>query len=430
VFNSKQVTRRQFFRYTAAAAAAPALIPRTAWSTVANLLPSNRITLGFIGVGKQGYYLLRAFLQESGVQAVAVCDVDGLKLARAKELVEKKYSAERNFKGCQAVVDYRQVLQRPDIDAVVIATPDHWHALQAIQAMRLGKDVYCEKPLSLTIGQARQMVQESRRWGRVFQTGSMQRSDSRFRFACELVQNGYIGDVKHVRVSVATGYKSHPVECDLPAELIPAELNWNLWLGPAPYRPFNAVLAPPISFDGFPYWRDYFDYSGGGMTDWGAHHFDIAQWGLAMDQSGPVEIIPPDGKEFPRLTFRYRSGTLMTADFEDNVIIFTGTHGKVEVNRSYLKTTPENLLSVKIGPQEKHLYVSANHYADWISCLRTRQRPITDVEIGCRSVTVCHLGNMAVQLNRRLHWDPVQERFAEAEANRLIVRAMRSPWEI
>ncbi|HPN35588.1 MAG TPA: Gfo/Idh/MocA family oxidoreductase [bacterium] len=425
----RKISRRRFFQ-SMAALSAPALVPGSAWSRGNSVLPNDRITLGFIGVGKQGYYLLRNFLQHSQSRIVAVCDVDALKLSRAKRTVDEFYAAAGSANGCSAYSDYRELLQRSDIDAVVIATPDHWHALQAIQAMRLGKDVYGEKPLSLTIGQARQMADEARRWGRVFQTGSMQRSDDRFRHACELVQNGYIGQVKHVRVSVATGFKNHPIDCDLPAEKIPAELDWNLWLGPAPYRPYNAILAPPISFDGFPSWRDYYDYSGGGMTDWGAHHFDIAQWGLGMDHSGPVEIIPPDGKEFKYLTYRYATGTLMTADFDGNVITFTGTEGMVEVNRDYLKTQPAHLAAVRIGVHEKHSARSSDHAANWLDCMRTRNRPVTDVEIGCRSVIVCHLGNIAVQLNHRLHWDPVAGRFAEEDANRLIVRAMRSPWVI
>ncbi len=413
-------SRRQFFK-AAGLAAAPVVIPHSAWSAVHNVLPNNRITLGFVGLGKQGSDLLRGFLQLADVQVVALCDVDRLKLERAQKMTQKS---------CTLYKDYRELYHRQDVDAVVIATPDHWHAVQAIQAMRLGKDVYCEKPLSLTIGQARQMVSEARRWGRVVQVGSMQRSDGRFRHACELVQNGYIGEVKKVRVSVRTGFQNHPLFCDLPAEPVPAELDWDLWLGPAPFRPFNAILAPPVTFDGYPSWRDYVDYSGGGMTDWGAHHFDIAQWGLGMDQSGPVEIIPPDGKKFPYLTYRYVNGVEMTADFEDNLIRFTGTKGILEVNRSYLKTVPENLVNVKLSPQEKHLYVSNHHLLNWIHCLRSRLQPVTDIEIGCRSVTVCHLGNLAVQMKKTLHWDPVKEKFSDAETNRLLIRAMRSPWEI
>jgi predicted dehydrogenase len=434
---SETISRRRFLNQMgvglAGAIAAPYIIPGKSIAAGNSVLPSEKITLGFIGVGKQGYYLLRGFLHQPWAQVLAVCDVDENKLNRAKALAEKTYGAAQtggSYKGCDAYRDYRQLLQRTDIDAIVIATPDHWHALQAIQAMRLGKDVYCEKPLSLTIGQAKQMVLEARKWNRVFQTGSMQRSDTRFRFACELVRNGYIGDVKTVRVSVRTGFINHPQPCDLGEEKVPAELDWDLWLGPAPFRPYHPILAPPISFDGFPAWRDYFDYSGGGMTDWGAHHFDIAQWGLGMDDSGPVEIIPPDGKEFQHLTYRYATGTLLTADFDDNLILFTGSKGTVEVNRDHLKTYPENLLNVRVSPQEIHLYRSSNHYSDWLDAIRNRTVPICDVQVGCRSVSVCHLGNIAVQLNKCVPWDPVKQQSSDSEAQRLLTRAMRSPWEI
>ncbi len=434
---TKSISRRRFIAHAgvglAGAVAAPTLVPGSAMGAGHSVPPSQRINLGVIGVGKQGYYLLRGFLHQAGTQIVAVCDVDENKLNRARAYVEKAYgeaTAGGSYRGCAAYRDYRDLLQREDIDAVAIATPDHWHAVQAIQAMRLGKDVYCEKPLSLTIGEARQMVHEARKWNRVFQTGSMQRSDNRFRFACELVRNGYIGDVKTVRVSIATGFANHPQPCDLGVEKMPAELDWDLWLGPAPFRPYHSILAPPISFDGFPAWRDYVDYSGGGMTDWGAHHFDIAQWGLGMDESGPVEIIPPDGKEFKDLTYRYASGTLLTADFTSNLILFTGSKGTVEVNRDHLKTCPEHLQNVRLSPNEIHLYRSNNHYGDWIEAIRHRTVPICDVQVGARSVTVCHLGNIAVQLNKPLQWDPAREQFSDAEASRLLTRAMRSPWTV
>jgi predicted dehydrogenase len=432
----EQLTRRKFLKnalgFAAGAIILPAIIPSSAWSR--SNLPGNRITLGFIGVGKQGYYLLRGFLNTPGTQVLAVCDVDQLKLNRAKETTERFYAqnnSDGTYAGCAAYRDYREVLARQDIDAVVIGTPDHWHALQAIQAASVGKDVFCEKPLSLTIAEGRKMADEARRCNIIFQTGSMQRSDSRFRFACELVQNGYIGEVKKVRVSIRTGFISHPIICDLAAEKVPAELDWDSWLGPAPKRPYNAILSPPISFDGFPAWRDYRDYSGGGMTDWGAHHFDIAQWGLGMDRSGPVEIHPADGRNFKYLTYKYASGVELTGDFESNVIIFTGTEGEVEVNRSYLKTRPANLLNQSLSPSHNHLYDSKNHLRNWIDCIHTRQKPITDVEIGHRSVTVCHLGNIATELKRPLKWNPEKEIFADdPEANRLLNRSMRSPWSL
>ncbi len=433
-----KITRRNFLKKAAGTAVGasllPAIIPSAVWGATKNNLPNERITLGFIGLGKQGTYLLRGFLNTPGTHVLAVCDVDALKLKRAKDMVEKHYAEDQgkgHYHGCADYRDFRRVLARTDIDAVVIATPDHWHAIPVIEAAQAGKDIYCEKPLSLTLSEARQMVDAVRKYERVFQTGSMQRSDSKFRQACELVRNGYIGDIKSVRVSIATGFYNHPEDCFLPAEPKPEELDWDMWLGPAPYRPYNSILAPPISFTGFPAWRNYRDYSGGGMTDWGAHHFDIAQWGLGMDDTGPVEIIPPDGKDYKYLTYLYRNGVELTVDFEKNRILFTGTKGWVDVNRSYLHTWPENLATQQIKPNEIHLYRSSNHKEDWLQSIRDRSKPICDVEIGCRSVSVCHLGNIAVQLNRRLKWDPEKEVFVDdALANRLRFRSKRSPWRV
>jgi len=436
--NINTLNRRNFLKKTIGAAAAasvfPSIIPSSAWSAAENVLPGNRITLGFIGLGKQGGGLLRGFLNMPGFHVVAVCDVDELKMNIAKKRVEDFYTekqSDSSYKGCAAYRDFREILARKDIDAVVIATPDHWHAIPVIMAARAGKDIYCEKPLSLTIAEARAMVNEVRRYERVFQTGSMQRSDGKFRLACELVQNGYIGDLQTVRVSIRTGFIPHPIVCELPGEPKPSELDWDMWLGPAPARPYNSILAPPVNYNGWPHWRDYIDYSGGGMTDWGAHHFDIAQWGMGMDHSGPVEIIPPDGKDHELLTYRYANGVVLTTDFDNNRILFTGTKGTVDVNRQYLHTTPEKLVTQKIGANEIHLYESNNHKLDWLQAIYNRSKPVSDIEIGCRSVTVCHLGNIAVQLNRPLNWDPEKEVFVDDdEANRFLSRSKRSPWRI
>jgi predicted dehydrogenase len=432
-YQGNNINRRQFLRKLTGTAAGAIAFPHIVSSSVLGaaetVAPSNRITLGFIGTGKQGRGLLGNFLRIPDTQVIAVCDVDALKLKRAQEMAESHYADRQTkgtFKGCTSYNDFRSLLGRDDIDAVIIATPDHWHAVDVIESARVGKDIYCEKPLSLTIDQARIMVNAVRRYGRVFQTGSMQRSDRRFRFACELVRNGYIGEVKKVTVSVG----GPSGECDLPAEPVPDYLDWDKWLGPAPWRPYNAILSPDISWDHFPHWRRYRDYSGGGMTDWGAHHFDIAQWGLGMDNGGPVEIIPPDNKNYRVLTYKYANGITMTRD-EANGILFIGTEGKVEVNRGYLRTWPDNLIKQQIAPNDIHLYKSNNHYADWLKCIRTRSKPICDVEIGCRSVTVCHLGNIAYELKRPLKWDPRQERFNnDVEANCLLSRAMRSPWHL
>ena len=401
----KEMSRRRFIKRAVGTAAAsvtfPHLVPSSALGGSGVAAPSERITLGFIGTGKQSKHLMRSFLNSPGTHVVAGCDVDKLKLARGKKIVEDHYAGKNggSYKGCDTYGDFRELLARDDIDAVVIATPDHWHAVTVIQSAEAGKDIYCEKPLSQTIEQARAMVNAVRRYGRVFQTGSMQRSDWHFRLGCELVLNGYIGELKHVTVGVG---------------------------GPPGDRPLPAQPVP----DGFPNWRNQSAFGGGGMTDWGAHHFDIAQWGMGMDESGPVEIIPPDGKDYKVLTYKYASGVTMTRD-NANGVLFTGTKGEVETNRGHLRTVPENLVNQKLGPNEIHLYECKNHYTDWLDAIRERSRPICDIETGCRSVTVCHLGNIAYKLGRPLKWDPKREVFVgDRGANRLLSRGMRSPWHL
>ncbi|MBN1509568.1 MAG: Gfo/Idh/MocA family oxidoreductase [Sedimentisphaerales bacterium] len=425
----KNVNRRDFLRTAAGAAAAmtfPCVVPSSVLGAQA---PSNRIVLGFIACGKQSQHLMRSFLNSPGTQVVAACDVDRLKLERSsKGIVEKHYAdrKEGSHKGCAAYGDFRDLLARSDIDAVVISTPDHWHAVTVIESCKAGKDIYCEKPLSQTIQEARAMVNAVRLYNRVLQTGSMQRSSREFRFACELVRNGYIGDIQHVTIGVG----GPPEDKPLPAEPVPDYLDWDMWVGPAMWRPYNNDLAPHISFDGFPNWRYNSYYGGGAMTDWGAHHFDIAQWALGMDGTGPVEIIPPDGKDYKVLTYRYANGIPMTRD-NANGILFEGTQGKVEVNRGYLKTWPDTLKDQVIGPDQTHLYDSKNHYTDWLDAVRKRSRPICDIEVGASSVTVCHLGNIAYKLQRSLKWDPKREVFVgDEEANRLLSRATRSPWHL
>ncbi|MEN6577851.1 MAG: Gfo/Idh/MocA family oxidoreductase [Phycisphaerales bacterium] len=423
----KHINRRDFLKGAAGVAAMaglPSIVPSSVFGAGA---PSERITIGFIACGKQSQHLMRAFLNQPATHVVAACDVDKLKLERSsKGIVDKHYADEKDgsYKGCSTYHDFRDLLARPDIDAVVISTPDHWHTAISIAACRVGKDIYCEKPLTQTIAEARALVNAVRKYNRVFQTGSMQRSSREFRFACELVQNGYIGDVKHVTVGVG----GPPEDKPLPPEPVPDYLDWDMWVGPAMWRPYNNDLAPHISFDGFPNWRYHSYYGGGGMTDWGAHHFDIAQWGLGMDRSGPVEIIPPDGKDYKVLTYKYANGIPMTRD-NANGVLFEGTTGKVEVNRGYLKTWPDNLKDQVIGPDQVHLYDSKDHYADWLDAIRKRTEPICDIEIGASSVTVCHLGNIAYKLQRPLKWDPKREVFlGDDEANRLVSRPYRSPW--
>ncbi len=432
MMKQKEIGRRQFLSRAAGTAmgavALPYFVPASVFAGVGNAAPSDRITLGFIGAGKQSKHLMRSFLNSPGTHVVAACDVDKLKLARGRKIVEDHYAGKSGgmYKGCDTYGDFRDLLARDDIDAVVISTPDHWHAINVIQSAEAGKDIYCEKPLSQTIAEARAMVNAVRRYGRIFQTGSMQRSDWHFRLGCELVLNGYIGELKHVTVGVGGPAGNPP----LPAQPLPDYLDWNTWLGPAQWRPYNEELSPHISKDHFPHWRNNSRFGGGGMTDWGAHHFDIAQWGMGMDESGPVEIIPPDGNDYKVLTYKYAGGVTMTRD-KANGVLFTGTKGKVETNRGHLRTWPEELKNQQIGPNEIHLYESRNHSVDWLNAVRKRSKPICDIETGCRSVSVCHLGNIAYKLGRPLKWDPEREVFiADRGANRLLSRPMRSPWRL
>jgi len=432
MMKTRDISRRQFIKRaagtTAAAIGFPYIVPASALGKAGDAAPSDRITLGFIGTGKQSKHLMKSFLSSPGTHVVAACDVDRLKLERGKKIVEDHYADKSGgtYKGCDIYGDFRDLLARDDIDAVVIATPDHWHAIIVIESAKAGKDIYCEKPLSQTIVEARAMVNAVRRYGRVFQTGSMQRSDWHFRLGCELVRNGYIGQLKHVTVNVSGPPDDNP----LAEEPVPDYLDWDMWLGPALWRPYNSELSPNLSWDGFPHWRYHSSFGGGGMTDWGAHHFDIAQWALGMDQSGPVEIIPPDSRDYEVLTYKYANGVTMTRD-KANGVLFTGTKGEVETNRGHLRTVPEELKNQQIGPNEIHLYESRNHYTDWLDAIRKRSRPICDIETGCRSVSVCHLGNMAYKLGRPLKWDPEREVFlGDSGANRLLSCAMRSPWHL
>ena len=425
------IDRRQFLKktvgITAGAAAFPYFVPSSALGKAGSVAPSNRITIGFIGMGMQSQHLIRSFLHAPGTSVLAACDVDKLKLKRAQKVVEEHYSRRTGstYKCCKGYGDFRELLARDDIDAVVIATPDHWHAIIAIQSARAGKDIYCEKPLAHTITEARAMVKAVRRYGRVFQTGSMQRSNYRFRFICELIRNGYIGEVKTVTAQVG----GPPNDIPLPAEPVPDYLDWDMWLGPAPWRPYNSRLSPHISLDIYPQWHAHSEFGGGSMTNWGSHHFDIAQWALGMDESGPVEIIPPNGRDYKKLTYKYANGTTMTRGGAG--VCFTGTKGKLEVNRGYFRTWPDSLKNQQIAPNQIHLYKSNNHYADWLNAIRTRSKPICDVEIGCHSVIVCHIGNIAYKLGRPLKWDSKREVFIrDSEANRLLSRAMRKPWHL
>jgi predicted dehydrogenase len=391
--------------------------------------PSDRITLGFIGVGTMGRYHLGGFLRDADVQVVAVCDVVAARRDSAKKMADEHYSKQvkGTYKGCDTHKDFRDLLARKDIDAVVIATPDHWHAIPCILAARAGKDIYCEKPLTHSIAEGRRIVEEATKAKIVFQTGSQQRTEfgGFFRKAVELVRNGRIGKVKTIHIGVG----GPAVPCDLPTQQVPEGTDWEMWLGPAPERGYNEVLCPKGVHGHFPAWRNYREYAGGGLADMGAHHFDIAQWALDMDGSGPVKIEPPKGKATSGLKFTYASGIEM---FHGGNVdcLFEGTKGKVFATRGGLRTEPVAILKEPIGEMEFHVYPSTNHHRNWIECIRSRKATICPAEVGHRSATICHLGNIGYRLGRVLTWDPSKERFAEGEANELLFRVPRKMWKI
>ncbi len=412
---SHRSTRRHFF-FQAGAAGAGLMVAGSAGKAAP---PSERIRIGMIGVGNQGTNNLKVFLKD----VVAVSDVDSARLAKAKETVETA-----NGKTCVAAGDFRRLLDRKDIDAVVVTVPDHWHALPMILACQAGKDVYCEKPLSLTVAEGQAMVAAARKYGRAVQTGSQQRSDDRFRLACELVRSGALGPLKEIKVGLpGVNFKGPAVPDSTP----PAELDYDFWLGPAPKKPYNA-LHVHYNF------RFFWDYSGGQMTNFGAHHLDIVQWALGKDDSGPVAV-EGTGKyqsqgwyEVPEtfdVVYTYDGGPPVRCGHAyPDAVTFVGEKGSLHVTRKKIEADPAEIL--KTRPSE-HLYVSKNHAANWLDCIRTRKPPICDVAIGHRSATVCHLGNIAVRLGRKVQWDPAREQVVgDSEAAAMLSRPYRSPWAL
>jgi len=423
------ITRKQFIQ-KAAVLSAFFIVPRHVLGGVGYVPPSDKITLGFIGAGRQSLTLQKNFLPLTNAQIVAVSDVYEAKVNNFATLVDTYYTqnaSQRQYTGTKTYHDYKDILSRKDIDAVVIATPDHWHAVIAVHAANAGKDIYCEKPLSLTVAEGRAMVKAVRKNKRVFQTGSMQRSWPEFRQAAELVRNGYLGEIKEIKVSVG----GPPVDFNLPQEPVATGLDWDTWLGPNEYLSFNHELDPPVGADIWGRWRDFKGFGGGGMTDWGAHMFDIAQWALDMDESGPLQVIPPDGKENPFLTYIYNNGVKMYHENfgKQNAMRFIGTEATIDVQRHKI-TLPAALQNKQIGKNEKHVYLSTNHYDDWLNAIKQRSKPICDVQTGHRTATVCNIGNIAYELKRPLKWDPETERFNNAEANQLLGRKMRAGFNI
>ena len=417
------VTRREFLRgsvVTAAAFAVPTIVPSSVFGANA---PSNRITIGSIGLGGMGTGNMKGFKGKSGSQVVALCDVDAGHLEKARQTAGLEEKSTYN--------DFRDLLARDDVDAVVVATPDHWHVPASIAAVKAGKDVYCEKPLTLTIGGGRALADAVRRYGRVLQTGSQQRSGSEFRNACELVRNGRIGKLHTIKVGIPGNNRKCPPTWE--AQPVPEGFDYDMWLGPAPWEPY---IEQRCHYQ----FRFVLDYSGGQMTNWGAHYLDIAQWGNDADDTGPIEI---EGKgDFPEsglfttakksdIEYTYANGVKLLLKTGGGNTRFEGSDGWVFVTRGKIDAEPKSLLKEKIGPNEIHLYNSRDHKQNFLDCIKSRKDPIASAETGHRSSTVCHLGNIAMLLGRKVKWDPKKERFInDREADSMIARSMRAPWRL
>lgn len=416
----------------------------------AAFVPANeRITLGVIGCGNQGIGNMRGFLRDERVQVVAVCDVnrqspgywDGAIAGRepARSFVEWHYARDKKsgaFKGCDTYEDFRQLLARKDIDAVLIALPDHWHSIPVVMAAKAGKDIYGEKPLSLTIHEGRVMSDAVKKYNRIFQCGSQQRSDPRFRKACEIVRNGRIGKLHTVRVGLPGGTPDFGRTQDRQdPEPIPEGFNYDFWLGPAPEAPYSPARCH-VNF------RWILDYSGGQITDWGGHHPDIAQWGMGTELSGPTSIrngqatwakekIWNTATDFS-FEAHYASGVRMIVSSRlRGGVTFEGSDGWVWVNRGAIEASPVSLLDYEPAENEIRLPRSTSHFRNFIDCVRSRQQPIAPIEQAHRSITVSHLGNICLRLGRDLTWDPTTERFSnDDKANDMLRRPMRKPWTL
>jgi predicted dehydrogenase len=390
-----------------------------------NIGSDDEIVMGAIGVGGMGMGDLLAANKQKGVKFVAVCDVDENHRDRAAKAVGSD---------CAKYNDFREMLSKHKLDAVTIATPDHWHALTAIAAMKAGCDVYCEKPLTLTIAEGQAMVKVARAHDTVFQTGSQQRSDRRYRLACELVRNGRIGKVHTVEARIG----DNPVGGPFAVSEVPKGLDWELWQGQTPDVPYVRERCHE-------FFRWWYEYSGGKLTDWGAHHNDIAQWGLGTDDTGPVSVtavgthVPkkPNCYNIPphfTVTYTYADGTrLVTTSEGENGNRFIGDKGWIFVSRERITASDPKLISEPLPDDATRLYSSGDHMRNFIEGVRTRKRPICDVAVGHRSATVCHIGNIALRLGVPLGWDPTSERFVgpgSDQANQWISREMRSPWKL
>ena len=423
-------SRRRFLRGAACALTLPQIIPASMLGANA---PSKRVALGHIGVGGQGGGLLSGFLGLEQGQTVAVCDPIQERREKAAAEVERRYAARRSqgtYGGCRSYRDFRELLACPDIDAVVVATPDHWHVPIAMAAVRAGKDVYVEKPLGISMEHDKAMRATVHRHGAVFQYGTQQRSfDRHCGYAVELVRNGYLGDLKAVHVIApngATGGRAEP-------QAVPEGLDYDLWLGPAPATPYTHDRVFDVGR-----WHIY-DYAIGFLGGWGAHPLDIAHWGfphIPVEYEGTGRI-PAEGLYDAVVDWnvrgRYANGAEFTLKTGSDLTTFVGAEGWIAVGRGSqtLAAEPASLIKVKIKPEEKHLLQENNHYANFLNCVRSRRVPASDVDSAAQSDFMSHLSDIAIRTGRLIRWDPVQEMIvADDAAQRMMTRTLRSPWTL
>ena len=432
------LNRRHFLKGTAVATGFPTIIPAVALGTKGRVGPNDKIVMGCIGVGGMGTQDMGAFASSEDAHVIAVCDVKKDRRDNAKKLLDERYGNT----DCVTYADFRELLARNDIDAVLIASNDHWHVLHALAAVRAGKDLYVEKPLGMSIEEVQTLRKAVRKHKRIFQFGTQQRSDRTFRVACVLVRNGRIGNVHTIEVGVHAGDTERSGLTSYRPEPIPEGLDYDFWLGPAPVAPFHPLRV--IN----PHWFHIRDYSLGYVSGWGIHHMDIAQWGNDTELTGPVEVegsaVYPgndalcDNPVSWDTTMTYANGVALRFTGSGNGfegvrhgITFRGKDGWVWVNRGALETHPENLKDEIIGESEIHLYESERHQQNLLDCIRSRKDPIANIDIAACSDIACQLAWMAFHTGRKLKWDPGKEQFpGDAAANRMLTRAMRSPWTL
>lgn len=409
-----------------AAAAAPNFFPSSLFGKTA---PSNRLGIGLVGNGLICSSHIGTLIgRPDECRVVATCDVHRVKAERARDRIQTAYGKLKDSgtpaRGLDIHATHEELIARPDVDIVFVCTPDHWHAAVSNAAMKAGKDVYCEKPLTLTVREGRVLVETARRHGRVLQTGTQQRSNKSFRKAAEIVRNGWIGDIKLIKARLG----EFPPAAALSEEPVPEGFDYDRWLGPTPWRPYNAQRVKGDYGGG---WRCYLEYGGRKNGDWGAHHFDIIQNALGLDHTGPVEFIPIGHEGCKYQTHIYANGVRVERNDDPGskaMIEFVGTKGTVWVSRNdFLETDPADLAARPLRGEDTHLYVSDDHHSDFFQCVRTRQRPIADVEIGHRTATICHLNAIAAQVGRAVRWDPVKEAIVgDPVAARLLDRPRRA----